>query len=149
MGDRFGKLVLAVTLNIDKPDKLIPGGLFLVFYLMINGDGIAIAAYDYSIESQDFMMNLVGRPGGQEEPERCGEEEMKNEQDEKEFDVGTLVDDDIIEDQCKKQDGNADQGDQDGLGKFTKPGLPEYFAVGSYEGVKAKPEYRDNRYAVI
>ena len=74
---------------------------------------------------------------------------MKEEQDKKEFNIRVLVDDDIIEDQGKKQDGNPDQRNQDGLGKFTQPCLAKNLAVGSYQGVEAQPEKRDDGNTVV
>jgi hypothetical protein len=49
-------------------------------------------------------MNFVGCPLGQEEPERTGKKEMEYQQYKKEFNIGMLVDDPVVEDQRKKQD---------------------------------------------
>ena len=74
---------------------------------------------------------------------------MEDQQNKKEFDVGMLVDDDIVEDQRKKQDGDPDDGDQRRLGKFTQPGFSVYLPVGTDQGVEHQPENRDDGYSVI
>ena len=74
---------------------------------------------------------------------------MKHQEDKKELNVGVLIDDDIIKDQCEKQDRNPDKGYEDCLGKFTKPGFSENFTVGSDQRIKHQPEKRDDGNAVI
>ena len=60
-----------------------------------------------------------------------------------------LIDDDIIKNQCKKEDRDANESDQDGLCKFTEPGFAENFAIGPHQGKKDEPEKRDDSYSVI
>lgn len=74
---------------------------------------------------------------------------MKDEENEKEFNVCVLVYDHVIQDQREKQDGNSDECDQDGLGEFTQPGFPEYFAVRSDQRIDREPEKRDDGDPVI
>ena len=69
---------------------------------------------------------------------------MKTQQGKKEFNVGPVIDDHIIEDQREKQYCDSDECYKDRLSELFQSCFPVYFPVGPDKHVEQQPEQGDD-----
>ena len=89
-------------------------------------------------------MDFKSRAGSQNKPERSSKEEVQQKQGKIELYICFIGNDHIIQDDCKKDDGNPDKCDKQGLPEFTQTCLAVYFPVCSNQNIEDEPEKRDD-----
>jgi hypothetical protein len=89
----------------------------------------------------DFIRSI----GSQDNPEGRSKDEMEAQKSKEKFDVGFIIDNDIIQNKGKKENGYPNERDQDSLTKFPQTAFTVYFTIGTNQNIKNKPEYRNNQ----